>query len=345
MAEKKAIDKTRAVRRRLALLVLSSDQPASATPCPEPTELAALVEGRLEPARVDTCLAHLAGCDRCAALWLQLDRHRQEDAATGRRGQLFRLVNRPRVLTAAGSLLAAAASVALVFTLTLQADRTTLTRLPEKTAEVQSRVTPGTDSAVPAESGESPVVAVPSPAASEQQAHGMKRLEIASPQAAGSTQPRSRAAKNENAVVRNKIATSEPASPAAEEQPAATGGQDLERSGQRTVASSQPDTMADVLAPPPSGQFQPARRAKAPPTIRGWQDRIRAGCTGQPDAAFFAGVRAQGRTLLADPAGLNEQERHRIERILALLTRPQPATDRCRAMLDLLGPADQEKRP
>ena len=220
----------------------------------------------------------------------------------------------------AGSLLAAAASLALVLTLTLQADRTTLTRLPEKTAEVQSRATPGTDSAVPAESGENPV-------------------------AAGSTQPRSRAAKREEAVVHNKIATAEPASPAAEAQPAATGGQDLERSGQRPAASSLPGTAADEQAPPPSGQFQPARRAKAPLTMRGWQDRIRAGCTGQPDAAFFAGVLDQGRRLLADPAGLNEQERHRIERILNLLTQPQPADDHCRAMLDLLGPAAPEKAP
>ena len=320
MAEQRDFDKTRAAQRRLALLVLSSDQPAPATPCPEPAELAALVEGRLEPAREEACLAHLAGCDRCCALWLQLDRHRQEQAATGARGRLLRLVGRPRALTVAGSLLAAAASVALVLTLTLQADRTTLTRLPEKTAEVQSRATPGTDSAVPAESGENPV-------------------------AAGSTQPRSRAAKREEAVVHNKIATAEPASPAAEAQPAATGGQDLERSGQRPAASSLPGTAADEQAPPPSGQFQPARRAKAPLTMRGWQDRIRAGCTGQPDAAFFAGIRDQGTTLLADPADLNELELHRIERILTLLARPQPANDHCRAMLDLLGPAAPEKAP
>ena len=318
MAEQKAFDKTRAARRRLALLALSGDQPAPATPCPEPTELAALVEGRLEPAREETCLAHLAGCDNCCALWLQLDRHRQEQAATGRRGRLLRLVGRPRALKVAGSLLAAAASLALVLTLTLQADRTTLTRLPEKTAEVQSRATPGTDSAVPAESGENPV-------------------------AAGSTQPRSRAAKREEAVVHNKIATAEPASPAAEAQPAATGGQDLERSGQK--AASLPGTAADEQAPPPSGQFQLGRRAKAPLTVSGWQDRIRAGCTGQPDAAFFAGIRDQGRTLLADPTGLSEQERRMMERILALLTQPQPTDDHCRAMLDLLGPAAPEKAP
>ena len=331
MAEQRDFDKTRAARRRLALLVLSSDQPAPATPCPEPTELAALVEGRLEPARVEVCLAHLAGCDQCAALWLRLDRHRQEQANSGRRGRLLRLVGRPRALKVAGSLLAAAASLALVLTLTLQADRTTLTRRPEKTAEVQSRATSGTDSAVPP------------PAASEQQGYGRERLETASPHAAGSTQPRSRAAKREDAVVHNKIAPAEPASPAAEAQPAATGGQDLERSGQK--AASLPVAAADEQAPPPSGQFQPARRAKAPLTVSGWQDRIRAGCTGQADAAFFAGVRDQGRTLLADPAGLNEQERHRIERILALLARPQPANDHCRAMLDLLGPAAPEKAP
>ncbi len=345
MAEQKAFDKTRAARRRLALLALSGDQPAPATPCPEPTELAALVEGRLEPAREETCLAHLAGCDRCCALWLQLDRHRQEQAATGRRGRLLRLIGRPRTLTVAGSLLAAAASVALVLTLTLQADRTTLTRQPEQSVEKQSRATPAADSAVLAESGESPVAAVPPPATSEQKTFARKRVESASPQAAGSLHPRSRAAKGEQAVVQDKVATAEPASPAAEGRSAASNGQDLGRNEQEQAALSLPGAAAEEQAPPPSRQFQPTRRTKAPLTFSGWQDRIRAGCTGQPDAAFFAGVRDQGRTLLAAPARLNEQERHRIERILAMLARPQPADDRCRAMLDLLGPADPEKRP
>ena len=330
MAEQKAFDKTRAARRRLALLALSGDQPAPATPCPEPTELAALVEGRLEPAREETCLAHLAGCDRCCALWLQLDRHRQEQAATGRRGRLLRLIGRPRTLTVAGSLLAAAASVALVLTLTLQADRTTLTRLPEKTAEVQSRATSGTDSAVPP------------PAASEQQGYGRERLETASPQAAGSTQPRSLEAKREDAVVHSKVATTEPASPAVEAQPAASNGQDLESNEQGRSASSLPNT-TDEPAAPPSGRLQPARRAKANLTFSGWQDRIRAGCKGQPDPTFFAGVRDQGRTLLAAPDGLNEQERRLIEGVLALLAEPQPANHRCRALLDLVGPAAPEK--
>ena len=330
MAEQRDFDKTRAAQRRLALLVLSSDQPAPATPCPEPTELAALVEGRLEPAREEACLAHLAGCDRCCALWLQLDRHRQEQAATGRRGRLLRLVGRPRALKVAGSLLAAAASLALVLTLTLQADRTTLTRLPEKTAEVQSRATSGTDSAVPP------------PAASEQQGYGRERLETASPQAAGSTQPRSLEAKREDAVVHSKVATTEPASPAVEAQPAASNGQDLESNEQGRSASSLPNT-TDEPAAPPSGRLQPARRAKANLTFSGWQDRIRAGCKGQPDPTFFAGVRDQGRTLLAAPDGLNEQERRLIEGVLALLAEPQPANHRCRALLDLVGPAAPEK--
>ena len=343
MAEQKAFDKTRAARRRLALLALSGDQRAPATPCPEPTELAALVEGRLEPARVEACLAHLACCDQCCALWLRLDRHRQEQAATGRRGRLLRLIGRPRTLTVAGSLLAAAAGVALVLTLTLQADRTTLTRLPEQSVEEQSRATPRTDSAVLAKSGENPVAAVPPPATSEQKMFARKRLETASPQMAGSAQSQSRAAKGEDGAVQDKVATAEPVSPAVEAQPAATGGQDLERSGQRTVASSLPGRAEDEQASPPSRQFQPARRAKALLTFSGWQDRIRTGCKGQPDLTFFAGVRDQGRTLLAAPDDLNEQERRLIEGVLALLAEPQPANHRCRALLDLVGPAAPEK--
>ena len=342
MAEQKAFDKTRAARRRLALLALSGDQPAPATPCPEPTELAALVEGRLEPAREETCLAHLAGCDRCCALWLQLDRHRQEQAATGRRGRLLRLIGRPRTLTVAGSLLAAAASLALVLTFTLQADRTTLTRLPQQSVEEQSRATPRTDSAVLAKSGENPVAAVPPPATSEQKTFARKRLETASPQMAGSAQSQSRAAKGKDGAVRDRVATTEPASPAAEAQPAASNGQDLESNEQGRLASSLPNTTGEPAAPP-SGRLQPARRAKANLTFSGWQDRIRAGCKGQPDPTFFAGVRDQGRTLLAAPDGLNEQERRLIEGVLALLAEPQPANHRCRALLDLVGPAAPEK--
>ena len=342
MAEQKAFDKTRAARRRLALLALSGDQPAPATPCPEPTELAALVEGRLEPARVEACLAHLACCDQCCALWLRLDRHRQEQAATGRRGRLLRLIGRPRTLTVAGSLLAAAASVALVLTLTLQADRTTLTRQPEQSVEKQSRATPAADSAVLAKSGENPVAAVPPPATSEQKTFARKRLETASPQMAGSAQSQSRAAKGEDGAVRDRVATTEPASPAVEAQPAASNGQDLESNEQGRSASSLPNT-TDEPAAPPSGRLQPARRAKANLTFSGWQDRIRAGCKGQPDPTFFAGVRDQGRTLLAAPDGLNEQERRLIEGVLALLAEPQPANHRCRALLDLVGPAAPEK--
>ena len=342
MAEQKAFDKTRAARRRLALLALSGDQPAPATPCPEPTELAELVEGRLEPARVEACLAHLACCDQCCALWLRLDRHRQEQAATGRRGRLLRLIGRPRTLTVAGSLLAAAAGVALVLTLTLQADRTTLTRQPEQSVEKQSRATPAADSAVLAKSGENPVAAVPPPATSEQKTFARKRLETASPQMAGSAQSQSRAAKGEDGAVRDRVATTEPASPAVEAQPAASNGQDLESNEQGRSASSLPNTTGEPAAPP-SGRLQPARRAKANLTFSGWQDRIRAGCKGQPDPTFFAGVRDQGRTLLAAPDGLNEQERRLIEGVLALLAEPQPANHRCRALLDLVGPAAPEK--
>ena len=143
-------------------------------------------------------------------------------------------------------------------------------------------------------------------------------------------------------MVHSKVATTEPASPAVEAQPAASNGQDLESNEQGRSASSLPNT-TDEPAAPPSGRLQPALRAKANLTFSGWQDRIRAGCKGQPDPTFFAGVRDQGRTLLAAPARLNEQERRLIEGVLALLAEPQPANHRCRALLDLVGPAAPEK--
>lgn len=132
MTEKSEIEQQREADRRLALLALVSEQPEPSGACLEPEELSALVEGRLTPEQTEPCLTHLAGCERCYALWLRLDREWRGQTGRSNRNTLRRLISRPRFLAAAGSLLAAAASIAVFLNIT--ADRHTLPRLPDQPA-------------------------------------------------------------------------------------------------------------------------------------------------------------------------------------------------------------------
>lgn len=136
MTEKSEIEQQREADRRLALLALVSEQPEPSGACLEPEELSALVEGRLTPEQTEPCLTHLAGCERCYALWLRLDREWRGQTGRSNRNTLRRLISRPRVLAAAGSLLAAAASIAVFLNIT--ADHRVLPRLPEKAAQEQA---------------------------------------------------------------------------------------------------------------------------------------------------------------------------------------------------------------
>lgn len=136
MIDKSKMEQQREADRRLALLALVSEQPEPCGACLEPEELSALIEGRLTPEQIEPCLTHLAGCERCYALWLRLDREWRGQTGRSNRNTLRRLISRPRVLAAAGSLLAAAASIAVFLNIT--ADHRVLPRLPEKAAQEQA---------------------------------------------------------------------------------------------------------------------------------------------------------------------------------------------------------------
>jgi hypothetical protein len=136
MIDKSKMEQQREADRRLALLALVSEQPEPCGACLEPEELSALIEGRLTPEQIEPCLTHLAGCERCYALWLRLDREWRGQTGRSNRNTLRRLISRPRVLAAAGSLLAAAASIAVFLNITV--DHRVLPRLPEKAAQEQA---------------------------------------------------------------------------------------------------------------------------------------------------------------------------------------------------------------
>ncbi len=136
MIDKSKMEQQREADRRLALLSLVSEQPEPCGACLEPEELSALIEGRLTPEQIEPCLTHLAGCERCYALWLRLDREWRGQTGRSNRNTLRRLISRPRVLAAAGSLLAAAASIAVFLNIT--ADHGVLPHLPEKAAQEQA---------------------------------------------------------------------------------------------------------------------------------------------------------------------------------------------------------------
>jgi len=136
MIDKSKMEQQREADRRLALLALVSELPEPSGACLEPEELSALIEGRLTPEQIEPCLTHLAGCERCYALWLRLDREWRGQTGRSNRNTLRRLISRPRVLAAAGSLLAAAASIAVFLNIT--ADHRALPRLPEKAVQEQA---------------------------------------------------------------------------------------------------------------------------------------------------------------------------------------------------------------
>lgn len=102
--------RSRKGQKRTALLALSAHRSEKSGTCLSSELMTALVEERCSADEREAALAHLAGCDRCYQEWLSLNALNKK-RATG--GTVLRFVTRPRNLAAVGSLLAAAASVAL----------------------------------------------------------------------------------------------------------------------------------------------------------------------------------------------------------------------------------------
>lgn len=368
MAEITDLERKKADERRLALIVLAGGQPQPDGACPTPEEMAALVEGKLPPEQAEASLAHLALCDHCYALWRELDHEWQEQTKKSGRGTLLRLIGRPRFLTAVGSLLAAAASIAVFLNLTTDVDRHSLTRLPD--ASVQERAVPAPAAepapALPADKG------LPPPASSltPEQPHTFTAKEQATAPAAPPSESRKKQAADRRIEEQSRAdgaakalhAPTKEAKRGAEEtqlpvektkqmvKQAPASADRVEKQREREVASLPETTNAAPAAVP-----QTASRATtaAPPlpaplaggieplTVAGWQDRIREGCQHRPGPEFFPALIAQGKQLLRQPTNLQSGERQRIERILVVLDSQQSPEQRCRAALEILGPKSQ----
>lgn len=180
MIDKSEMDQQREADRRLAMLALVSEQPEPCGACLEPEELSALIEGRLTPEQIEPCLTHLAGCERCYALWLRLDREWRGQTGRSNRNTLRRVISRPRFLAAAGSLLAAAASIAVFLNITV--DHGTLPHLPEKAAQKQALSMPAlktTEQVAPEQEAPAPPAAASSLQSADEQAGNLAINQVA----------------------------------------------------------------------------------------------------------------------------------------------------------------------
>lgn len=362
MSEPKELATQRAADQRLALLALTTaaEQPCGA--CPDAEQLAALVEGRLSRDEADTCLTHLAGCEECYGLWQQLDRCHQERAANHKKKGVIRWVSRPRLLTAVGSLLAAAASVAVFLNITTHIDRSTLPRLAEQPTLEHRQ-------AVPAEEvigSQAPVPAAPPPPAAREHAGDLdQHLATSKPEPSGQS-------------TRSKMAHPDrPAGGAPGELPAQTramreSGKGAEKKAAQAPAAKlaaptdaqQPDrerevTKEDLLARQPDAAApvapQAAMRSEAPApvaadgattlTLIDWENSIRNGCRDKPGSEGLDLLAKQGRQLLRQPTALGTAERQRVQRILTTLDARTPVERRCQTLLQLLEEPPPQQKP
>jgi len=318
----------RAVDRRLALLALASEQPASPGPCPEAETLAALVEGRLAQAESVGCRAHMADCEACYGLWLRLDQEWQQHQPASRKIGLLRLIRRPRVLTTVGSLLAAASVVLMLNLPVTQVDRISPPQVRKTTTEPVMPAPPAAAFAPPQ--------AKPVPAELQDQPF---------PAPEHLTRPVEQAKADRQEIRVQDANTARKAVPP----PAMI--REWERKEIKEKAVAEPTDVGQAV----EEERGEGRRREAAALLQPQQERmsvvaeewyghIRQGCQGEPQANFFSAIAAEGYRLLREPATLPDQDRQRIERIVAELGKKQPAGERCSALLEILEPKNQPAR-
>lgn len=358
LASKKAAD------QRLALLALATTAPESRGTCLDPEQLAALVEGRLSPEEADTCLAHLADCEECYALWLQLDRLHQEQAASHLAKITRRRISRPRILAAVGTLLAAAASLAVFFDLTTRLDRSTLPRLSEQPKLEQRPSMPSED----VTGSQAPSPTTPAAPAVREQADALD-YQVATPSAepvergrrSKMAQPESipsggysNAAPAQKRVMQEtgKGAEKQEAQTSATNTATLTDGQQFTKEGEtpkEEQLSRQHKAKSMPTAPPTTlRSASPAAIAEgetSPLNLIDWENRIRQDCHSHPSTERLALLSREGLRLLRQPAGLGAAERQRVQRILTALDAQTPVERKCQTLLNLLEQPSQQQKP
>ncbi len=341
MAEKNDLDRKRETQRRLALLALNNEHPQPVGTCLKAEELACLVEGRLDDDQSEACLTHIAGCERCYSLWRQLhrDRHQQSGHAENR-SRLVQLLRRPRSLATAGSLLAAAASIALFLSLTMRTDRQALMQWPSEPLHEQQRTLPAPESslnqAVPA--APSPVPAIQPMEEGTKEKARSENLRASEQEAQPPLPPPSLPGQRTVPAAADSSAAGQTSPPLGDEGSIAAPMAKKQALADRAIPAVPPQNArhADTTTQPRAEQ----RSETGQRSLSEWHQAIRTGCQGQPDSDFFARLEQQGHRLLTGNAFplLSAEDRIRTETILTLLAeqRRQPADLRCQALLQLL---------
>lgn len=339
MAKIEEFEQYKAHQRRLALLALLADQPKTTTACLEDEQLASLVEGTLLQEEAEQCMVHLAQCDRCSGLWVQLDQEWQRQEKVEQRNKRRKLQKRPRPFTVVGSLLAAAASVAVFVTITTRVDRKLshpLTTPPARQQELAA--------VAPAPSEEKDALQESVPASVEPQKQELAAVtdNTAAP-AAASQLMADRAVNEEQAEAKKKESVAQPSAPNQAPLLASGSANVAEKEGGPATLAAAPEPMPP-MAKPAAVPPQPTVGGAAPLSVVTWQELLRRDCSQPPSAEQLAALAVQGRQMFASEA-LDAEGRQRVTTLLEVLERQEEVELRCKAILELLGPATPINTP
>ena len=331
MAKIEPFEAYKAQQRRLALLALLADQPKATTDCVADEQLASLVEGALSQQESEQCMAHLAQCDRCSGLWVQLDQEWQRQERQEQRNKRRKLQKKPRPFTVVGSILAAAASVAVFVTITTRVDRKTAHLPPPPAARQQERLVAPP---APAEKGveQESTLATASPQRQEMAA-AVDTTTV--PVTASVPLADSAVHDQQNDTLAKQQETAPPVATTAQEpllaSPAVAVAEKKEAASPLAAAAEPVARMTKPAATPPATAV-----GGAPPlSLATWQEQLRHDCTRPPTPEQLAALAALGRQLLAS-SSLDEARRQRINTLLEPLEAQQEVEARCKAILELL---------
>ena len=323
MAEKQQLKQHQQQQQRLALLALLADRPQPTGQCLKDETLAALVEGKLAHKETEQCLAHLATCEQCLSLWLQLDQYWQSEKTSRPGARFHRFITRPRVLTAAGSLLAVAASIAVFLQITLTPNGESIRLFLDPMEQEQSQPAPVAKPVIEQSKG-TPLLSSPAP-----------QKEKTRNEEKDSAQPRKRSlGKTTEPEATVPAPALSPPSPRATARPSAS----LEHQMQDMGAM---ETQHLFGAPQ-------ARTAAAPPyTLDTWLEMVHQGCNPPKNSTLLLAAVDYGHRLLTTtpPEDLPPALRKKIEAIVHRLeTQADPSeAHHCSTVLELVEQIRREK--
>ncbi len=308
-------------QQRLALLALLADRPRPSGQCLSDATLAALVEGKLGKDEVEACLVHLAQCEQCMQLWLQLDQHRQGHRQQDREGKRLRFLSRPKVLTAAGSLLAVAASIAVFVTITTRMDQSLVIQQPlHQAPTTEAMQEEGSEQ-------EKAMEPLPEPAASQQQVQGAP------------TTTRDRAEDGVFSSLQHELGEQralerkKSAQKAGKASGSSSVGSGRSVLAQKAEIASGANSASRIQAP---AQLDEAERA-IQIDLDTWKEKLRAACEQSPATQLPARFARQGEQLLYGET-LDPAQRVLVKKLLAHIARTGTPVESCRRILKLLDP-------